>query len=154
QASEAQSREQTCQSQVAEAGTRLEGLRQQREQAQVELGDSKVAVATQEQVHAACLQQQRSLNQRAQELNQLIEQRRGEIPGLAARKQQAESEIQDSQLQIEKLQRRREQVNAQAAELQGQQQAQQADIAAREDSLREQRRSLEQFQQQRSALEV
>jgi chromosome segregation protein len=153
-AAEAESREQTRQSLVTDIGTRLENLRQQREQAQAELTESKVAVATQEQVHASSRQQVQSLQERVRELTQVIEQRRNEIPGLAARKQQAESEIQESQSKIEKLQHQREQVNAQAAELVAQQQSQQVDLAAREDALREQRRNLEQSQQQRSGLEV
>src|SRR5207245_9199719 len=48
----------------------------------------------------------------------------------------------------------REQVNGQTAELLGQKQAQEADMAAREEALREQRRRLTELQEQRGAIEV
>src|SRR5439155_2828155 len=98
--------------------------------------------------------QQQSLEQRIQELAQLIEQRRGELGSFVTRKEQAEAEIQESRNEIAKLQNAREQVNAQTAEVLAQKQAQDADINAREESLREQRRGLTEFQEKRGALEV
>jgi chromosome segregation protein len=70
------------------------------------------------------------------------------------RKEQAESEIQESRGLIEKLQHDREQVNAQAAELVAQKQSQDAEVASREEALREQRRGLTERQERRGALEV
>jgi chromosome segregation protein len=87
-------------------------------------------------------------------LTQIIDQRRGEISSFLSRKEQAESEIQTSRSQIEKLQHEREQVNAQAAELLGRKQAQETDIADREEGLRDQRRRLTDLQQQRGAIDV
>jgi chromosome segregation protein len=153
-AAEAEARERAHQAQVADTSNQLETLRQQRDLAHGELTESKVSVATQEQLCASAGQQQQSLQQRTRELGQLIEQRRGEIPALVARKDQAESEIQESHLQVGKLGHEREQVNAQAAELTAKQYTQQTDIAGREEGLREQRRSLGELQQQRSGLEV
>lgn len=147
-------REQGCQAQVVAGSGRLEELRQQRETAQAELTESKVALATEEQLCASFQQQQQALKQRLNELNQLMEQRRGELGAFVGRKEQAESEIQESRGRIEVLQHEREQVNAQAAELLAQKQSQESDIASREESLRDQRRSLEELQNRRGALEV
>jgi chromosome segregation protein len=94
------------------------------------------------------------LSQRIRELDQLIQQRRGELGSFVGRRAQAEAEIQDSRGGIEKLRHDREQVNAQAAELLAQQQEQQNDITTREDSLRQQRQGLSQIQERRSSLEI
>ena len=89
---------------------------------------------------ASFRQQLLSLEQRVRELAQIIGQRKGEISSFIARKAQAESEIADSRGKMEKLSHDRAQVNAQAAELLGRKQAQDADVVARDESLREQRR--------------
>jgi chromosome segregation protein len=139
---------------VAGGTTRLEELRQERETALTGLTESKVALATEEQMCASFQQQCQALQQRLNELNQLMEQRRSELGSFVGRKEQAESEIMESRGRIEVLQHEREQVNTQAAELLAQKQSQETDIASREDSLREQRRSLEELQSRRGALEV
>src|SRR5204862_6445110 len=126
----------------------------QRDAANTGLTESKVALATDEQLSASFEQQRQALEQRIHELCQVIEQRRGEISSFIARKEQAESEIQDSRRQIEKLQHEREQVNAQAAELLAQKQVQEGDISGREETLREERRRLGELQQQRGNVEI
>jgi chromosome segregation protein len=151
---ELETREQSCQSQVAESTALLEILRQQRDSANGGLTESKVSLATEEQMRASYQQQQQSLEQRIHELAQLIEARRSEMSSFIGRKEQAESEIQASRGQIERLQHERQQVNEQVADLAGQQQTQQTDITAREESLREQRRCLTDSQQKRGTLEV
>jgi chromosome segregation protein len=153
-AADAETREREQQAGVTGLTARLETLRQQRDQSHTGLTESKVALATEEQLCASFEQQQQSLDQRVRELTQVIDQRRGEISSFLTRKQQAESEIQSSRDQIGKLQHDREQVNAQAAELLGRKQAQEADIAGREEGLREQRRHLTEVQQQRGAIDV
>ena len=153
-AGELQAREQKCQAQVAESTTNLEGLRLQRDAANAGLTESKVALATEEQMSASYQQQQQSLGQRIRELTQLIEQRRVELGSFVTRKEQAESEIQDSRVQIERLQHDREQVNAQTAELLAQKQSQETDINTREEGLREQRRRLTEQQERRGSIEV
>jgi chromosome segregation protein len=153
-AGELEAREQAHQGRVAEAAAQLESLRQQRDTANAGLTESRVALATEQQMCAAYQQQRQSLEQRLQELTQLIEQRRGELGSFGARREQAESEIQDSRRQVERLAHEREQVSAQAEELLAQKQAQETEVAAREEALREQRRHLAEIQQQRSALEV
>src|SRR5206468_2448098 len=139
---------------VAELTVLLEDLRQQRDTAHAGLTESKVALATEEQMCASFQQQQQALEQRRRELTQVIEQRRNDLGSFVTRKQQAELEIQESRAKIETLQHQREQVNAQAGELLAQQQSQESDIRGREESLREERRRLADTQQQRGALEV
>jgi chromosome segregation protein len=153
-AAELEAREQARQGRLAETAARLETLREQREAANAGLTESRVALATGQQMCAACEQQQQSLEERLQELTQLIEQRRDELGSFGSRQEQAESEIQDSRGQLERLAHDLEQVNAQAAGLSAQKQAQEADVAAREDALREQRRALAEVQERRSTLEV
>ena len=111
-----------------ELTARLEGLRQQRDAANAGLTESRVALAAEEQMCASFQQQRQSLEQRIRELTQVIEQRRGELSSFVGRKEQAESEIQESRGLIEKLQHDREQVNAQTAELVAQKQAQDAEV--------------------------
>ena len=153
-AGELEAAEQARQAEVTNLTSQLEASRQQRDAAHTELTESKVALATEEQMCASFRQQQQSLTQRVHELDQAIQQRRNEVGAFAGRKEQAELEIQDSRGQIEKLQHDREQVNAEAAELVAQKQAQEAEIAAREDSLRTHRRSLSEIQERRSSLEI
>jgi chromosome segregation protein len=153
-AGEMEAREQACQTQIAELTTNLEGLRLQRDGANAGLTETKVALATEEQMSASHQQQQQSLEQRIRELSQLIEQRRAELGSFVTRKEQAETEIQDSRVQIDRLQHEREQVNAQNAELLAQKQSQDTEINTREEGLREQRRRLTDIQQQRGTIEV
>jgi len=146
--------EQARQTAVTAGNANLEALRQQRDGANTALTESKVALATEEQMCASFRQQQQSLEQRVRELAQAIDQRRSEIGSFVGRKEQAESEVQESRSQIEALQHEREQVNAQTAELLGQKQMQEGEISTREEALRDQRRSLMEFQERRSSLEI
>jgi chromosome segregation protein len=154
QSGECESREQGCQSQVVELTARLESLRQQRDTANAGLTDSRVALAAEEQMFASFQQRRQGLDQRLRELTQVIDQRRGELSSFVGRKERAESEIQESQGLIEKLQHDREQVNVETAELAGQKQSQDGEVASREEGLREQRRRLTGLQDQRGALDV
>ncbi|HWV99838.1 MAG TPA: chromosome segregation protein SMC [Candidatus Acidoferrum sp.] len=151
---ELETQEQERQAQVAELTAQLEGLRLQRDTANAGLTESKVALATEEQMRASFQQQQQSLTQRIRELAQIIEQRRGEIGACIGRKEQAESEIQESRGRIEALRHDRDQVNAQAADVLARKQGEEAEITGREESLREQRRSLTDVQQRRGTIEV
>ncbi|MGB7748122.1 MAG: chromosome segregation protein SMC [Verrucomicrobiia bacterium] len=154
QLNELETRERAGQEQVAALTAELENLRQQRDAAHAALTESKVALASEEQMLASFRQQQQSLEQRIRELTQAVEQRRAEVSSFISRKEQAESEIQDSQAQIGRLQHERDQVNAQTAELLARKQSQEADVATREDNLRGQRSRLTQLQEQRGALDV
>jgi len=151
---ELEARERTGQEQVAALAAELENLRQQRDTAHAALTESKVALAAEEQLLASFRQQQQSLEQRIGELTQMVEQRRNEVSSFIGRKEQAESEIQDSRSQIGRLQHEREQVNTQTAELLARKQSQEGDVVAREENLSERRRQLTQLQEQRGALDV
>jgi chromosome segregation protein len=151
---ELEARERAGQESVAALTADLENFRQQRDAANTALTESKVGLAAEEQLLASFCQQQSALQQRIQELTQIVEQRRAEISSVVARKEQAESEIQDSRGQIERLAHEREQVGAQAAELLSQKQAQEAGITARDENLRTQRNRLAELQNQRGALDV
>jgi chromosome segregation protein len=154
QLNELETRERAGQDHVAALTNELENLRQQRDAAHAALTESKVALASEEQMLASFRQQQQSLEQRIRELTQAVEQRRAEVSSFISRKEQAESEIQDSQAQIGRLQHERDQVNAQTAELLARKQSQEADVTTREDNLRGQRSRLTQLQEQRGALDV
>ncbi|HWQ93822.1 MAG TPA: chromosome segregation protein SMC, partial [Clostridia bacterium] len=151
---ELETREQSRQAQVAEFSDQLERLRHERDAANTGLMESRVALASQEQMRTSCQQQVQALNQRIRELTQVLEQRQAEIASFIGRKEAAESEMQESRSRIEVLQHEREQVNVQTATVLGQKQAQESDVAVREGSLREQRRTLTEDQAQRGALEV
>jgi chromosome segregation protein len=154
QLNELKTRERAGQDHVAALTNELENLRQQRDAAHAALTESKVALASEEQMLASFRQQQQSLEQRIRELTQAVEQRRAEVSSFISRKEQAESEIQDSQAQIGRLQHERDLVNAQTAELLARKQSQEADVTTREDNLRGQRSRLTQLQEQRGALDV
>jgi chromosome segregation protein len=151
---ELEARERTAQEQVVALTTELENLRQQRDAANTALTESKVALAADEQLSASFRQQQSALAQRIRELTQVVEQRRGECSSFVSRKEQAESEMQESRAQIGRLQHDREQVNAQAAELISQKNAQESEIGTREENLRSHRSRLTDLQNQRGTVDV
>jgi len=94
------------------------------------------------------------LEQRIRELTQIVEQRKGECFSFISRKEQAETEIQESRGQIERLQHEREQVSAQTADLIGRKNSQDGEISTREENLRGQRNRLTELQNSRGAVEV
>jgi len=154
QACELEERERELQQQLDDLNAGLESLRQQRDAANAALTETKVALATEEQLAASFRKQEQPLEQRIRELTQLVEQRRGEISSFINRKSQAELEIEESRQEIGRLQLEREQVGAQTAELMAQRDSLESGMASREEDLREQRRRLGELQNQRGALEV
>ena len=70
----------------------LENLRQQREAASAVLTETKVALATEEQLCASYASQKKPLEQRLAELGNLVEQRRRDIQSFLERNGQAEAE--------------------------------------------------------------
>ncbi len=151
---ELEAREHASQKQVVALTAELENLRQARDVANTALTESKVALASDEQLASSFKQQRVALEQRIRELTQVVEQRRGECSSFISRKESAESEIQQSRGQIERLQHEREQVSAQTAELIGRKNSQESEISAREENLRSQRSRLTELQNSRSAVEV
>jgi chromosome segregation protein len=118
------------------------------------LTETKVALATEEQLCSSFQNQNQPLENRIRELTHLAEQRRNEIASFLNRKTQAESEIAESRQKIDSLSHERDQVNAQAADLISQKDEQETAIETREENLREQRRRLTEIQQQRGTLDV
>ena len=153
-AGESEALEQSRQHRVTELTAGLETLRAARDVATATLNESRIALAADEQLRQAGLQQKQSLELRLRELTQIVEQRRGEISSFLTRKASAETETQEARTRIERFQHEREQVNAQTAELVGLRQEQDNDITSREEALREQRRILAETQARRGALEV
>ncbi len=149
-----ENRERELQAQVNEFNAALEQLRQQRDAANTALTETKVALATEEQLCSSFRNQKQPLENRIRELTHLAEQRRNEIASFLNRKAQAESEIAESRQKIDSLQHDRDQVNTQAAELMGQKETEDNEVSTREENLREQRRRLSEIQQQRGSLEV
>ena len=151
---ELEARERTAQEQVGALTTELENLRQARDAALAALSESKVALASDEQLASSFRQQKISLGHRIGELAQLVAVRRNECSAFITRKEQAESEVQESQAKIEQLRHERELVSAQTAETGGLKHAQETDIAQRDETLRTQRSRLTEIQNQRGALDV
>ena len=153
-AQEWEATDQTLQQQVAEFSAGLDELRQGRDGANAALTEAKIALATEEQLSASFRRQREPLAQRIRELSQLAERRRGEIGSFLQRKNQAESEITEARGAIESLRHQREQLNAQTAELLTQTETEEAEIASREEGLRDQRRILAEEQHKRGNLEI
>jgi chromosome segregation protein len=154
QAGELENHEREWQQQLDRLNAGVESLRQQRDTANGALTETKVSVAAEEQLVDSFHKQKQPLEQRIGELTQLLDQRRGEISAFVNRKAQAEAENEDSRQAMDRLQREREQVNAQTAELIAQRDLLATDITGRENNLREQRRRLADLQNERGALDV
>ena len=151
---ELETREQAAQAHVAVVTQELEELRVARDAAMAALSESKVALASDEQLATSFRLQRTSLGHRISELSQLVESRRNECSSFISRREAAETEIQDSQAKIEHLRHEREQVNAQTAELVGVKRTQDEEVSQRDESLRSQRGRLTELQNHRGALDV
>jgi chromosome segregation protein len=152
--SELETRERTAQEQVIALTAELENLRHARDAAIAALSESKVALASDEQLASSFRQQQTSLGFRIGELSQLVEARRNECASFVARKEQAEAEIIDSQAKIETLRHERERVSAQTAETIAVKNTQESEVSQRDETLRLQRSRLAEIQNQRGVLDV
>jgi chromosome segregation protein len=154
QISDFEERERMLQAEVAEFNTTLEALRQQRDSATASLNETKVAMATDEQLCSSFRQQERALQHRLQEVTHMLQQRRSEVESFVTRRGQFEGEIEESRQHIETLTHDREQVNTELAQWQAEKEAQDTAVIEREEGLRGQRRRQSELQQQRSALEI
>jgi chromosome segregation protein len=151
---EAEARERQGQEQVVSLTEELENLRQARDAANAALTESKVALASDEQLATSFRQQNTALEQRIRELTQMVELRKNECSSFISRREQAQTEIQDARAQIDQLQQERELVSLQTSELQGRKSGQEAEVFQREESLRNQRNRLTVLQNQRSSVEI
>ena len=154
QAAGLETREREWQSRLSSLTDSLETLRQQRDAANAALTETKVALATQDQLCASFTSQKKPLEQRIAELTHLAEQRRSEIQSFLQRKTQAESEIAESRQKMDGLQHEREQINRQVADRLALKNAKEDQIAAADDGLREQRRALHEQEEQRASVEI
>ncbi len=154
QAAALEGREQQAQAGLSEWTAALENLRQQREAANALLTETKVALATEEQLCASFANQKRPLEERLVELGNLVEQRRREIQSFLERNRQAEAEIAESRQKIEAVRGQREEVNGRIAQLLEEKRAEEEEIAGADEALRGQRHLLTEMQEQRGALEV
>jgi chromosome segregation protein len=151
---EFEEREAAMQSQVADFNNGLEQLRHNREIANTTLTETKVALATDEQVCSSFRQQQNQLEHRLRELEQLVTSRRNEVASFVARREQFQAEIEGSRQRIESLQHEREQVNEQISTLEAQKDEQETEILTREENLKDNRRRLGEIQTRRGGVDV
>jgi chromosome segregation protein len=154
QAADLETREQEWQTRVSALTASQETLRQQRDSANASLTETKVALATQDQLCASFTSQKKPLEQRIAELTHLAEERRAEIQSFLQRQLQANAEIAESRQKIEGLQQEREQVNARMTEHLALKEAKEEQIAGADGGLREQRRALNDLQEQRASIEI
>lgn len=152
--SEFEEREAALQAQVTDFNSGLDQLRHNRETANATLTETKVALATDEQVCSSFHQQQNQLQHRIRELEQLVAGRKNEVASFVTRREQFQVEIENSRQRVETLEHERGQANEQVARLEAQKYEQDEDILAREESLKDQRRRLGDLQQRRSVIDV
>ena len=151
---ESEEREVALQAQVADFSAGLDHLRHHRETANATLTETKVALATDEQVCSSFRQQQSQLQHRLRELEQLVAARKNEVASFVSRREQFQAEIEAARQRIATLQHERDQVNEQIANLEAQKDEQETEILSREENLRDQRRRLADAQQKRSVIDV
>ena len=146
--------ESAAQSSLEEAQGELESLRSDREKAQAQLTESKIALASEEQSVLSLERQRGPLDQRMQEITQVLAQRRSDVATYQEKREQSQTQILESEAALERLQHERSLVSEQNASLVGQKQEQEASVSERENLLREQRRLLDEIQSRRSQLDV
>ena len=151
---EREERERGAQEQVASLTQELDNLRLDRDAAHATLTESKVALASDEQLASSFRLQTTALEQRIRELTQMVELRKRDCASFISRQEQAQSEIQDSRSLIERLQCEREQVQVLTTELAGQKAAQETEIFRCEENLRSRRNRLTELQSQRGVVEI
>ncbi len=151
---ELEATEQAAVGQVHQMTADLEQLRQSRDAANSALSDAKVALATEEQLLASHSRQRAPLEQRIQEMQQLVARLESESGSFNHRQQQFETEIAECRGQIERLRNEREAVSEQIAARLTEKSEQEAQVLKREEALREHRSRLTRAQQERGQLEV
>ena len=147
-------KERTSGNSVDEVGTVVEGLRGKRDEANTELTEAKVGLASEEQLLASFKRQLDPLRVRIDELKQRVAQRRADIEAAGEKKTQTESEISTSTQRIEAVKVEREQSSQAITGLLEQKMAADQKVEEREDSLRSVRAELSESQERRSQLEV
>lgn len=137
-----------------EVGTVVEGLRGKRDEANTELTEAKVGLASEEQLLASFKRQLDPLRVRIDELKQRVAQRRADIEAAGEKKTQTENDISTSTQRIEAVKVEREQSSQAITGLLEQKTAADQKVEEREESLRSVRTELSESQERRSQLEV
>ncbi len=132
----------------------VERLRGMRDDANAALSDAKVALATEEQLHASHGRQKAPLEQRIRELTQAATRLRDELGGFAGRRDQLHAEIAESRAEADRLQHDREVVSDQVAAHLEERAGVESEITTREDRLREHRARLTSLQTERGQVDV
>lgn len=154
QVADFEQREQFSTAQVAELTAAVEALRTRRDAANQEFNDSKVALATEEQLLASHQRQRGPLEQRIRELTTLIERLDRERGQFDERRGNFEAGIGQCRREIERLAGERETLANFIAQLVDDRKFQEGEIQSREEQLRERRAKVASYQSQRSQLEV
>ena len=139
---------------VDEVGSVVEALRGKRDDANTELTEVKVGLASEEQLLASFKRQLDPLRVRIDELKQRVTQRRSDIESAGEKKTQTETDISTSTQRIEAVKVEREQSSQAITELLEQKTAADQKVEEREESLRSVRTELSDSQERRSQLEV
>ncbi|MED5494687.1 MAG: hypothetical protein VYB58_03110, partial [Verrucomicrobiota bacterium] len=147
-------KERTSGKSVDEVGTVVEGLRGKRDEANTELTEAKVGLASEEQLLASFKRQLDPLRVRIDELKQRVAQRRADIEAAGEKKTQTENDISTSTQRIEAVKVEREQSSQAITGLLEQKTAADQKVEEREESLRSVRAELSESQERRSQLEV
>ena len=147
-------KERTSGKNVDEVGTVVEGLRGKRDEANTELTEAKVGLASEEQLLASFKRQLDPLRVRIDELKQRVAQRRADIEAAGEKKTQTENDISTSTQRIEAVKVEREQSSQAITGLLEQKTAADQKVEEREESLRSVRAELSESQERRSQLEV
>ncbi|MGZ8938383.1 MAG: chromosome segregation protein SMC [Limisphaerales bacterium] len=151
---ELEAQETMLQAHVSEFNAGLDQLRHDREAANATLTETKVSLATDEQVCSSFRQQQNQLQHRIRELEQLVASRKNEVASFVSRREQFQAEILSAQQKIESLHHERSQVNEQISNLESQKEEQESEILTREEALKDQRRRLGEIQTRRGGIDV
>lgn len=146
--------EQSATERVAGLGQELESIRQQRDTANTAVGDARIALATEEQMMGGYGRQRPPLEARIRELSTLVERLTGELGSFAGRREQFQTEIEQSRREIARLSDERATLSAQIAALIGRKTVQESEVASREDHLRTDRSQLMIAQTRRGQIEV
>ena len=133
---------------------KLESARLEREEWSAGLTEEKVAFAAEQQFCLSLRSQKAPLEQRLEELGQVIEQRQSEITAALARKTQAEQEISRALEKVAALEIDRAAVNENGESLLARRALQEAEIESREEFLRLHRQRFSELQEARGAIDI
>ncbi|MEN9674240.1 MAG: hypothetical protein RIS76_136 [Verrucomicrobiota bacterium] len=154
QITDLESAEQLATERVADLNQDLESIRQRRDAANAAVGDGRIALATEEQMMGGHGRQRPPLEVRIRELTALVDRVRNELGSFAGRREQFQTEIEQSRREIVRLADERATVSAQITSLLERKTAQEAEVTSREEHLRNDRSQLMMAQTRRGQIEI